>query len=143
MSKIAQPSSKELNCFDQCCPKTVPYSGILKPIGEPESQSNLTNMSNDALMSKPFVGFRIHPVNKYELFRNISAYEENGERLFRSDCREVYVISNSYGMWDLLASRFGKVGITVKVEASHVSNCLKPGTRPEGWGLSHPKVAKK
>jgi hypothetical protein len=33
---------------------------------------------------------------------------------FRSDCREAYVISNSYGMGDPLASRFREAGRTVE-----------------------------
>ncbi len=35
-------------------------------------------------------------------------------RPFRSDCREVYVISNSYGMGDPLASRFREAGRTAE-----------------------------
>ena len=33
---------------------------------------------------------------------------------FRDDWREAYVISNSYGMGDPLASRFGEAGRTVE-----------------------------
>ena len=35
-------------------------------------------------------------------------------RSFRSDCREAYVISNSYGMGDPLASRFTEAGRTAE-----------------------------
>ncbi len=35
-------------------------------------------------------------------------------RSFRCDCREAYVISNSYGMGDPLASRFSKAGRTAE-----------------------------
>jgi hypothetical protein len=35
-------------------------------------------------------------------------------RSFRGDCREAYVISNSYGMGDPLASRFREAGRTVE-----------------------------
>ena len=35
-------------------------------------------------------------------------------RSFQSDCREAYVISDSYGMGDLLASRFEEAGRTVE-----------------------------
>ena len=35
-------------------------------------------------------------------------------RSFRGDCREAYVISNSYGMGDPLASRFSKAGRTAE-----------------------------
>jgi hypothetical protein len=33
---------------------------------------------------------------------------------FQGDCREAYVISNSYGMGDPLASRFGEAGRTAE-----------------------------
>jgi hypothetical protein len=35
-------------------------------------------------------------------------------RSFRSECREAYVISNSYGMGDPLASRFTEAGRTAE-----------------------------
>ena len=35
-------------------------------------------------------------------------------RSFHGDCREAYVISNSYGMGDPLASRFKEAGRTVE-----------------------------
>ncbi len=35
-------------------------------------------------------------------------------RSFRSDCREPYVISSSYGMGDPLASRFEEAGRTAE-----------------------------
>jgi hypothetical protein len=54
-------------------------------------------------------------------------------RSFHGDCREDYVISNSYGMGDPLASRFREAGRTaeggglpaVSRRASPVRNCLK------------------
>jgi hypothetical protein len=35
-------------------------------------------------------------------------------RSFQGDCREAYVISNSYGMGDSLASRFREAGRTAE-----------------------------
>ena len=54
-------------------------------------------------------------------------------RSFRSDCREAYVITNSYGMGDPLASRLREAGRTAEGgglpavfwRASPVSNCFK------------------
>jgi hypothetical protein len=37
-----------------------------------------------------------------------------GMMSFQSDCREAYVISNSYGMGDPLASRFSEAGRTAE-----------------------------
>ncbi len=49
-------------------------------------------------------------------------------RSFQSDCREAYVISNSYGMGDPLASRFEEAGRTAEGGGITHRNCLKsPG----------------
>jgi hypothetical protein len=48
---------------------------------------------------------------------------------FRDDCREAYVISDSYGMGDPLASRFGEAGRTAE-----------GGSLPAVFGGHHPSV---
>jgi hypothetical protein len=44
---------------------------------------------------------------------------------FRSDCREAFIISNSYGMGDPLASRFEKTGRTAEEGGLPAPNYLK------------------
>ena len=55
-----------------------------------------------------------HPVNEYELLRDIYTHDRMVMISFRDDWREAYVISNSYGMGDPLAFRFGEAGRTAE-----------------------------
>ena len=60
-------------------------------------------------------------------------------RSFQSDCREAYVISNSYGMGDPLASRFEEAGRTAEgggITRPQLFEITRPGG-PEPKKRSH------
>ncbi len=58
-------------------------------------------------------------------------------RSFQSDCREAYVISDSYGMGDPLASRFEEAGRTA--EGGGLPAVLLAGiTRPYLFEMTRP-----
>jgi len=56
----------------------------------------------------------VHPADEYELFGDTLVTRRMVMKSFRCDCREAYVISNSYGMGDPLASRFREAGRTAE-----------------------------
>ena len=61
-------------------------------------------------------------------------------RSFQSDCREAYVISNSYGMGDPLASRFEEAGRTAEgggITRPQLFEITRPGGPESKKSLLH------
>ena len=56
----------------------------------------------------------VHPVHEDDLLKTFPRTKRMVMRSFRDDCREAYVISNSYGMGDPLAFRFREAGRTAE-----------------------------
>jgi len=105
------PSGLEKKTLSLCCSRLFQNSRKIKKMGI---------MASRMALSGKICFIRLMSTSYKEIF---SQTKRMVMRPFLGDCREAYVISNSYGMGDPLASRFGKAGRTA-----------------EGGGITHPEL---